>query len=255
MASTENRNVPVRNDAGALAGLRARSATDAPCDRASPPRVAIPSPPACASQCQIRRETDHRVANQLAMLASYVRLKSAELDRPDAITPGSMRLLTQGIEAQIHAVARLHRLLMSQDNAGDVDLAPLLREMCAAFRGGAQNAMLIEDLAPDCFVTTDQVLPMCQLVGEAIINAMKYAVSPSAKGVLVVRSQRTSLGGVSVGVMDNGPGLPPGFNPERDGGFGFTLMRNVSQAMGAPLVVETSPRGLHVGVVLPASAA
>lgn len=251
--STDNGNITGRSDLGSLARRGPPAAEDLASGGCVPTPVSFP---ACASECQIRQETDHRVANQLAMLAGYVRLRSAELDESGVISHRAMRLLTQSIEAQIHAVAQLHRLLVSHDSASAVDLSPLLHEMCASFRAGAdQHVTLIEDFEPNCLVSTDQVLPVCQLVGEAIINALKYAFSESASGVLAVRSQRTAHDTVSIGVTDNGPGLPAGFDPARHGGFGFNLMRSVSRTLRATLNVESTARGLRIGMTLPASTA
>ena len=207
--------------------------------------------PGCAHDCALRRETDHRVANHLAMLSSYVRLKSAEFEPPGAPGRDAIRLFAQGLDAQIRSIARLHRILTSDDHDADVDLATLLIEVCAPFASGLdQRIVLLQDFAADCSARPDQVLQISQLVGEAITNAVKHAYPGGGAGVLLVRSQRTTAGGVRVEVSDNGVGLPQAFDPDTDGGLGFQLMRGLSRGLGAPLVFRSGPQGLRVSLTL-----
>ncbi|MBS0360618.1 MAG: sensor histidine kinase [Proteobacteria bacterium] len=186
------------------------------------------------------------------MLAGYLRLKLAEFDAEAGIDLAAVQVFGQSLDAQLGAVARLHRLLMSDSAEDLVDLYPLLHEICAAFENAPEgNGVLVEDLAKDCLVAADQVLPIGQLVAEAIVNARKYALQGVWDGYLIVRSARTLFGGVKIEVIDNGPGLPERFDPERDGGFGFNLMRGIARGLHAPLLFESSPHGLRIGLVLP----
>jgi len=65
--------------------------------------------PACPGDLAL--EADHRVANHLAMLSSYIRLKEKNLARqPDAQTPASLKRLSRGIQSSVSAqISRLHR--------------------------------------------------------------------------------------------------------------------------------------------------
>jgi two-component sensor histidine kinase len=207
--------------------------------------------PGCGLGCALRHETDHRVTNHLAMLSSYVRLKSAEFEQPGAPGRDALRLFAQGIDAQIRSIARLHRILTLDNQDADVDLATLLREVCAPFASGLdQRIVLLQDFAPDCCARPDQILKISQIVGEAITNAVKHAYPDGGAGVLLIRSQPTPSGGVLVEVSDNGVGLPDAFDPDRDGGVGFQLMRGLSRGLGAPLVFRSGPQGLRVSLML-----
>jgi two-component sensor histidine kinase len=212
--------------------------------------------PQCAHDCPIRSEADHRIANHLNLLSSYTRLRGAEFDGDGAVSHASVRLLAQSIEAQIRSVARLHTMMTLQAGAISTDLSPLLHEICAPFTGRPeQRVVLVEDLAAGCWVNVAFSLSIGQIAGEAIINAMKHAFPDSSPGVLLVRSRRTATNGVLVEVIDNGPGLPAAFDPDRDGGFGFNLMRSLSRGLRAPLGFVSSPAGLRVSLTLPGAGA
>lgn len=208
--------------------------------------------PACAGDCGPRSETDHRIANHLAMLSAYVRMKGADLAKGAAAGDSSLLLFAQSVRVQIDAVARLHRLLISHDANAPVELPTLLHEVCAPFATGLDPGfVLVEDFGAGCAARADQILPVGQLIGEAIVNAAKHAHSDPGGGLLVVRCRRGETGRVHIEVVDSGPGLPPTFDPDRDGGFGFRLMRGLSRQLGASLDFGSEGAGLRVRLTLP----
>jgi two-component sensor histidine kinase len=213
--------------------------------------------PDCARDCVLRSEADHRVANHLAMLASYVRLKGGEFGY--AAPPPSraaVQFFAQSIEAQIRAVGRLHRLLMSGQADAPVGLAEVLHEVCAPFVAGLDpHVALVEDCADDCVIWPNEILPVSQIVSEAVINAAKYAYPGGRAGVILVRAQHNPDGSIRIEVIDEGIGLPAGFDPEHDGAFGVQLMRSLSRGLGAQMELQTPLDGLRVSCTLPSRTA
>lgn len=201
----------------------------------------VPEVASTCDDCSLLVEADHRIANHLGMLSGYVRLKAAGVD-------GETRLLLETIGAQVDAVGRLHRALAAHGQHGAVDLSEHLRMICAPFAAGlAGGAKLIQDIPTACPVRADQVLPLSQIVSEVVTNAFKYAQG----GVVLVRCRRGEAGGVEIEVVDDGPGLPAGFDPGADGGLGFRLIRALSRQVGASLAFESAGQGLSVRLTLP----
>lgn len=201
----------------------------------------VPEVASTCDDCSLLVEADHRIANHLAMLSGYVRLKAAGVD-------GETRLLLETIGAQVDAVGRLHRALAAHGQHGDVDLSEHLRTICAPFAAGLSGAAkLIQDIPAACPVRPEQVLPVSQIVSEVITNAFKYAPA----GIVLVRCRGGEAGGVEIEVVDDGPGLPRGFDPGVDGGLGFRLIRALSRQVGATLAFESAGQGLNVRLTLP----
>ena len=201
----------------------------------------IPEIASVCAECSLLVEADHRIANHLAMLSSYVRLKAAGVD-------GETRLLLETIGAQVDAVGRLHRALAAHGQHGAVDLSEHLRTICAPFAAGLSGAVkLIQDIPVACPVRAEQVLPVSQIVSEVITNAFKYA----PVGVVLVRCRQGEAGGVEIEVVDDGPGLPAGFDPATDGGLGFRLIRTLSRQVGATPAFESAGMGLRFRLNLP----
>jgi two-component sensor histidine kinase len=207
----------------------------------------------CGS-CDRLEEADHRIANHLALLMGYLRLKGRELaDRNLQPTGDEVRLLLDSVAAQIGAVARLHRSLAVSGNDGSADLGEHLQEICEPFRSSLSGAIqIVEDLPGGCMVRHDQILPLTQIVAEVMTNAVKHAYPVGHPGPILVRCARLQDGTIEIDVTDQGRGLPAGFNPKTDGGLGFRLMRALAGQLGAELDFAPAPIGtrFHLGFAL-----
>jgi len=213
--------------------------------------------PARSERAVLVAEADHRIANHLALLMGYIRLKTADVDsQRNAPSRESVHLLLDGVGAQIAAIARLHRALISDSLPGPVDLGEHLHEVCAPFsRGLCGGVEIIEDFAPGCIVRPEQVLPLSQIAAEVVTNAVKHACNDADPGEVLVRCHSEMTGVVRVEVIDRGRGFPVDFDPERDGGLGFSLVRGLSRKLGARIAYESTTGGVRFHLTLPLSAA
>lgn len=207
--------------------------------------------------CRLLQEADHRIANHLAMLAAFVRLKELELARGPAVPSAeAVQLLLETIRIQTDAVARLHRALASNGRHVFSDLAEHLHATCSPLASLlAGRVEVIEDFSPGCQVAPEQVLPLTQIVSEAITNAVKHAYSPGLGGNITVRGHQAELGGFVVEIADDGPGLPPGLDPGLEGGLGLRLMRALSKQLGGHLEFRSRNPGTLVRLTFPTGAA
>jgi two-component sensor histidine kinase len=221
----------------------------------SEPAPLTPGPflslPGGCGDCGVTHEADHRIANHLAMLAGYVGIKAAAIQAgPELISRRDVALALQAIRSQIHLVAQVHRGLVFDDGAAP-DLSRHVHEACEPFRGTlSPGVQLVEDLPEHCLVTAGQLLPLTQLVAEALTNAIKYAHPAGQAGKIVVRCRRDA-DGLTVEVADDGVGLAPGFDPKVSGGFGSRLLAGLAHQLGATLSFDAPNGGHRVAVTLP----
>jgi two-component sensor histidine kinase len=221
---------------------------------AMPPII---DPPDVRDDRLLAAEADHRIANHLALLTGYVRLKAAALaSQAEEPSRASMNVLLEGVGAQINAVARLHRILSSAGEAGSANLGEHLHEICAGFATGVSGGTeIVEDLSPICVIRRDQFLPLGQIVAEVITNAVKHADPAGLAGRVLVGCREDDRGEVLIEVSDAGPGLPAAFDPETDEGLGFGLLRALGRQIGARIEFLSTRHGLHFRLTLPAPAA
>jgi two-component sensor histidine kinase len=206
----------------------------------------------CAS-CWVVDESDHRIANHLAMLAGFVQQKASELSRQSGGLDFQQAQLTlQTVRLQIGLTARLHRSLTHARGLSVVDLADHLRELCTSLLSLAPAKVeLVEDFQPGCLVGATRILPLSCMIAEVLTNSVKHAVLLDRTSLVKVGCRSVGDGAVKIEISDNGPGLPPGFDPSKDGGFGFQLLRALGKQLGAMTDFASSTEGLLFQVVLP----
>ncbi len=199
-------------------------------------------------------EAQHRIANNLALIAGYTRLQATRLQKADR--PLSAReacIVLEEVAARIETVGELHRLLSAPGHGdGGVDLGRFLAKLCASLMetvSFAGDTVITHRDLGGCVVRPDQATPMALIVSELVTNALKYAHPAGVAGRILV-SCRSSAGGLVVEVADDGVGLSEDFDPLTDGGLGFRVVRGLARQLGADLAYESRGVGLTVRLTL-----
>ena len=211
------------------------------------------------SHHDLHKEANHRIANNLSSIAGLVRLHAAETSsRLDHIYSGAeVRRLLDEIGSRIETVGRLHRLLSEAPSGTSIDLGAYIAETAEAIVGTLADEKLVRLSSrgmQDCFLNADQAAPVALIVSELITNAIKHAHPAGAPGKIIVRCGANMAGSVYVEVEDDGVGLPENFDPWRNGGLGFEIIRGLSQQLGAKLLFDAEGIGLRVRLTVPTMA-
>ena len=223
----------------------------------SPGASASPYGPRPSAE-ELHREANHRIANNLAMIAGLVRLHASNVTsgRADIFSRRDVRGLLDEIGSRIETVGRLHRLLSNPSAEGTIDLAVHLEETCdtlVATLPHDEISLSFRASGP-CMVAPDTAGPIGLVVAELITNAVKHAHPAGAPGKILVRCGPGLGGGIFVDVEDDGVGLPEDFDPWKDGGLGFRVVRNLAYQLGARLAFDMDGLGLKVKLIVPAAA-
>ena len=200
-------------------------------------------------------EAQHRIANNLALIAGYTRLQASRLHK--AGRPPSAReacISLEEVAARIETVGELHRLLSAAPGQSetDIDLGGFLAKLCRSLMetvSFAGDTTISHRDAGGCLVRPDQATPVALIVSELVTNALKYAHPSGVAGRIVV-STRSTGAGLVVEVADDGVGLSEDFDPRTDGGLGFRVVRGLARQLGASLIYEASGVGLTVRLTL-----
>jgi two-component sensor histidine kinase len=200
-------------------------------------------------------EAQHRIANNLALIAGYTRLQATRLAKTgEPLSAREACIALEEIAARIETVGELHRLLSDsprQAEAG-VDLGRYLAKLCQGLMGTlsfAGETTITHDNEAGCLVRPDQATPVALIVSELVTNALKYAHPSGVAGKIRVSCR--SLGeGLVIKVADDGVGLSEDFDPLTDGGLGFRVVRGLARQLGASLAYESDGVGLTVRLTL-----
>jgi two-component sensor histidine kinase len=199
-------------------------------------------------------EANHRIANNLTLVAGMVRMHARTLgDDAQPLSSGEVRALLEEIGTRIEQVARLHGLMASQEHGEPINLSGYLRNICETVVSSLTflgKAKLHYGSHSGCVIAPARALPIGLIVGELVTNAVKYAHPAGITGEIMV-SCNTFDNVMVVVVSDDGIGLPDNFDPKADGGLGLRLVRSLAAQVNAKLVFNDTGTGLSVEVHIP----
>jgi two-component sensor histidine kinase len=187
---------------------------------------------ALEEKMSLLREVHHRVKNNLTVIASLLFLADDEATDPAA------RETLRDSQERVRSVALVHELLYRSQGVSMVDLPGYLRRLAESIAASfGREAGLSLDLAPVA-LPLERAQPLGLAFNELMTNAMKYAGRGRTPSIGVhLRLEDDGLGGqeLALEVEDDGPGLPAGFDPERTGTLGCSLLRSLASQMGGSI--------------------
>lgn len=185
------------------------------------------------------REVNHRVANSLALVSSFVRLQARTLT--DSQAHGAL----EETQARIQAVAQIHKRLYTSADVGSVDLKDYLSGLVEELQqtmAPTRRSVDIRVEAESLRAPTDQAVSLGVIVAELVTNAAKYAYPRGRTGEIRVRltADGPKGGGVLV-VEDDGRGLPDG--PPKGTGLGAQIIAAMAQTLKSQVEYGKSAAG------------
>jgi two-component sensor histidine kinase len=200
-------------------------------------------------------ESNHRIANNLTLIAGLLRLQAADIAKAGrSLSAQDVCVLLEEAGGRIETVGRLHRLLAQVSHGEALNLHQFLHDIAEAAIGSmalAGDMVLAPMTSAACTIPAQQALPIGFIVGELVTNAVKYAHPAGVPGQVALDCQRRPEGAILIQVTDDGVGLPDGFDPRTGGGLGMRMVRMLSDQLGASLTLESTGLGLTVRLLVP----
>lgn len=193
-------------------------------------------------QAERAREVEHRVKNTLQLISSIVLLQGRRAADEAA------RLALKAIQQRVAAVSVSHRHVNWRDDAEQVEVAGLVREIVGDLAGSAgREGVDIELDLETVSIPGRQSAPMALLVSEMVGNALRHAYPDGRKGRVQVSVRRT-VAGFDLTVSDDGVGMPA---EAPKTGFGLTVVQLMTQQLRGRLDTATAQPGLRLTVSVP----
>ena len=185
-------------------------------------------------QALLAQEFEHRLVNSLQLIASMLSLQSR------SATPEAAAQLTIAAR-RVAAFGRVHRRLHLLDHQKRVQFKPYLQHLCEdlaglLFQEQAGRTIVVE--GTNIEIPTALGIPLGFIVNELITNSAKYA-----NGCITVRLDTTPSAGHSLSVVDDGPGLPAGFDPAHSKGLGMKIIYSLVKQIGGELHIASGDSG------------
>ena len=163
------------------------------------------------------RELQHRVSNNIQMVAALLTLQKRGISDPaahDALDEAARRL---GV------IGRISRQLHNPDG-GSLGLRPFLEQLCADVveANGHDGVNLEIDAPADLRLEPDAAIPVALIVAEAVANAIEHGFTGRPHGRIAVKVINDTRG-IVVSIRDDGHGLPAGFSLDSSPSLGLGI--------------------------------
>lgn len=188
------------------------------------------------NQTLLFKELQHRVANNLASIASMLRLQRRRIERD----PSSALAVVDSADARIELMGRVHRQLYdpaARDLALPEQIENVVRQ--AQEVSGASHIKVIVN-AVDARITMDRMMTLMLLVTEVLTNSIKHAFEDGQLGEVRLTLERTAADRLRLTIMDNGRGLqtPDATPATRPRGLGSTIIKGFAAQLNGTLKVD-----------------
>lgn len=182
------------------------------------------------------KEVHHRVKNNLAVIGSLFYLQSMQ-----ATDPGLIAMMRDS-QDRVRSMAMVHESLYNADNLTDVDFAEYARNLCEQLvtTYSVEGQITLVTSLGAVPLSIDLAVPCGLILNELVTNAVKHAFPQGRKGCISL-SVGERDGEVTVQVLDDGVGLPEGFDLSGGTSLGLRLIRSLSgQIDGRCGIVDTT---------------
>ncbi|MCJ7612282.1 MAG: PAS domain-containing protein, partial [Candidatus Aminicenantes bacterium] len=196
------------------------------------------------------REIHHRVKNNLQVIQALISLQSRQ------IKDGSAVEMYKESQNRIRSMALVHERLYQSTNLSRIEFAEYLRSLVVhlfhSLLPDTSRIGLKLDLEP-VELDINIAIPCGLIVNELVSNALKHAFPEPRPGEVTVSFHQREGSTLSLGVKDDGQGLPPDFDIHRSETLGMQIVitlvsqidgrLEIGQGPGASFLVEFQESG------------
>ena len=195
------------------------------------------------------REIHHRVKNNLQTVASLLRLQSRRLKSDEA-----KEALAESVR-RISSIALVHETL-SQESRQRVSFDKVAQRLVDMLGAGLTDPdrplrLILTGTAGE--LPAEVATPLALVVSELLQNSVEHGFPDGSAGGSIEIVLARGLTSLALQVRDDGAGLPPGWDIERDANLGLQIATTllVTELGGALVVAPADGRGTVARAELP----
>lgn len=192
-------------------------------------------------------EVDHRVKNNLQLIASLMLLQTRRVKDP------AVRKALGGMLERVNAVATVHRRLFQSDDVAMFDIAAFVQDLADDTLGASGRADIRINLDTEqVLVPATLAAPLALVINELLINAINHGFPPGRGGEVSVGVHRKH-DILRIEITDNGVGMVRATDSDRGDeiGFGLTIVDLLGRQLRAKVDRSDADPGVKVTLELP----
>ncbi|MCJ2050068.1 histidine kinase dimerization/phosphoacceptor domain -containing protein [Methylobacterium sp. J-070] len=198
---------------------------------------------ALAAQTMLVHEVDHRVKNNLQMIAALLSMQTR------AITDPAARAAMESMLTRVEALGTVHRRLYQSNDVERFDVAEFARDLATDLvRGSGTDRIRLHLDLETVEIPVAKAPPVALMMNELITNALKHAFPDDRAGRLsvTVAPDKTYF---TIKIADDGVGMPVQIMEQRS--FGKRLIGTLCRQLSASIAWQTNDPGTLVNIHLP----
>lgn len=192
-------------------------------------------------------ELQHRVANNMAFVASLLNMSRRRL----AADPAAAPAILDDARNRIETMARIHRRL-HDPNQVDLPVRSYLQDLCADVveTSGLSGVRCAVDV-PEMTFDIRRLTTISMLVCEVVTNSLKHGYPDGRGGQITVSLRRLDDGQAELTIADDGVGLPATPDDAVPGhGLGNRIVEALAKQLKGSVSRQSNP-GLATRIVFP----
>jgi two-component sensor histidine kinase len=174
------------------------------------------------------KEIHHRVKNNLQLVSGLMQLQGNQ-SKDEKIKA----IMDEG-QNRIRSMSLIHQQLYESENLDKINFKEyvkvLIQDISIMLQSEINNISIDLD-APDFHLNIDTAVPLGLILNELIMNAFKHAFSENDSGQIRIEVLQNEKE-FELKVIDNGKGLPEGFNMNSSNSLGVKLVKGLSRQIG-----------------------
>ena len=181
------------------------------------------------------QEIHHRVKNNLAVISGMFQLQVFETEN------AQVKSVLNDSQLRIQSIALIHELLYEADSFANISLQKYIQKLIDAIQQTLpfdhQHINLrieVEDIS----LEINQAIPCAILINELVTNAYKHAFNEMESGTITV-SLSSNNQELTLGVRDDGQGLPADFSLHQPSSIGMQLIQTLTDQLDGALSYKT----------------
>ncbi|UEM20969.1 PAS domain-containing protein [Skermanella mucosa] len=181
-------------------------------------------------------ELQHRVKNNLQVMASLIRLQAVRSDS-EAMRSGLDNLLLR-----INALELIYRKLYTDDAGPTLELGGYLAEICETLANfhGPDRGVTMDIRTRPCHVPVETALPLGLILNELVTNSFRHAFADRETGTVRLELEPLDGSRWELRIGDDGIGAAGGLDWENNTNLGLSLVKALANQIRATVGVDGS---------------
>ncbi|WP_066963699.1 sensor histidine kinase [Rhizorhabdus dicambivorans] len=182
------------------------------------------------------RELQHRVSNNLQVVGGLLALQIR------SVSDSTARAALEESSRRLALIGRIHRQLYDP-HGEQLDLGAFLSQLGGDLIDSCGKPAIScrIEAEPGIHLPAQAAVPIALIVAEAVANAIEHGFAAQDEGEILVEAT-TADGTLRVTVLDDGVGLPAGFDLAASDSLGLRLAQMLARQLGGTFSLEGGQR-------------